>query len=241
MGKRLKSQRRGKGSPTYTANSHRYKTLSRFRLYDDTERKSKVRGTIMEFIDDPGKRAIVMRVLFDNHDEAVVVAPEGAAIGQVIEEGADASLELGNVLPLRKVPEGIYVCNIEAQPGDGGKFARTPGSYGIIMERDAAAVQLSLPSRKVITLSPECRAMVGVISGGGVLEQPMMTAGNQHYKKKAQNRYWPKNRGVKQSAYTHPHGGKQHHRGKSDMRKRGTPTGGKVGHIAARRVGRKRK
>ncbi|HII53364.1 50S ribosomal protein L2 [Candidatus Micrarchaeota archaeon CG08_land_8_20_14_0_20_49_17] len=241
MGKRLKSQRRGKGSPTYVAKSHRYKTVSRFRAYDELEQRGTIRATVTEFIDDPSKRAIVMALYYDNRDQATVVAPEGIMLGQVIDAGAHAAIALGNIVPVKNVPEGYYVCNIECTPGDGGKLARTPGSYCVVVARDEKEVQLRMPSRKIVAVSPDCRAIVGVVAGGGVLEQPLLKAGNQYHKKHAQNRYWPKGRGVKQSAYNHPHGGKEHHRGKSDMRSRGTPTGAKVGHIAASRVGRKNK
>jgi len=68
----------------------------------------------------------------------------------------------------------------------------------------------------------------------------MLTAGNQYHKMKALNRLWPVPRGVHQSAYNHPHGGKQHHVGKPTTVARGTPPGGKVGHIAARQTGRRK-
>jgi large subunit ribosomal protein L2 len=89
-------------------------------------------------------------------------------------------------------------------------------------------------------LRPMCRAQIGVISGGGRLEKPLMKAGNSHYKFHAVNRRWPHNRGVKMSAYNHPFGGKQHHKGKSSCTSRGAPPGRKVGHIAARSTGRKK-
>ena len=104
----------------------------------------------------------------------------------------------------------------------------------------ALSVSISTPSRATLILNNECRAQLGVISGGGRLEKPLMKAGNQAYKKLARHRYWPTNRGVHQSAYTHPHGGKQHHVGKSTVVARSAPPGSKVGHIAAKSTGRRK-
>ena len=72
-------------------------------------------------------------------------------------------------------------------------------------------------------------------------EQPLVKAGRAHYKMHATNRGWPVIRGVKSNPVDHPFGGKQHHKGKSSMTSRNAPPGRKVGHIAARRVGRKKK
>ena len=69
---------------------------------------------------------------------------------------------------------------------------------------------------------------------------PLMKAGTNFYKKHAQNRKWPVNRGVHMSAYTHPFGGKQHHKGRGSATSRNAPPGRKVGHIAARSTGRKK-
>ena len=101
-------------------------------------------------------------------------------------------------------------------------------------------VYVKLPSKATVVLSNECRAQLGVIAGGGRLEKPMLKAGNNHYKKKAQNRLWPVVRGVHQAAYSHPHGGKQHHAGKPTTVARSASPGSKVGHIAARQTGRRK-
>jgi large subunit ribosomal protein L2 len=148
----------------------------------------------------------------------------------------------GNVLPLYRIPEGTAVYNIEKIPGDGGKFIRAPGTSGTVIAREGSTVSIKLPSKKTISVSSESRAQVGVINGGGLGERPLMKAGNAHYKHKAKSSViWPKVRGVAMSAYNHPHGGKQHHAGKPTTVGRGAPPGSKVGHIAARRTGRKAK
>jgi large subunit ribosomal protein L2 len=240
MGKLLKQQRRGKGSQSYKAPSHRYKAKIGFRNSDKIEKTDSLRGAVMEFIDDPGHQTILMHVRFVNGDDMIVPAPEGIAVGDEIFVGLKAPFDRGNILPLSAIPEGSFIFNLEKNPGDGGKLVRAPGAYAVLQSRERGHVFVKLPSRKVIELSPECRAQLGVLCGGGRLEKPLLKAGANHYKKHAQNRKWPVNRGVKMSPYSHPFGGKQHHVGRGTATSRGAPPGRKVGHIAAKSTGRRK-
>jgi len=240
MGKRLKQQRRGSGSPAYRSPHSRYKTDLVYRTYDDVEKASVLTGTVLCFVDDPARDAILMRVRYDNNESGYLLAPEGIAIGDTVDVGAQGKLRLGSVLPLYRMPDGAYIFNIERNPGDGGKLVRAPGSSATIISKEDKYVYLKLPSKTTLILSNECRAQLGVVSGGGRGEKPLMKAGTAHYKYRCRNRLWPKNRGVHMAAYCHPHGGKQHHVGKPTTVARGTPPGGKVGHIAARSTGRRK-
>ncbi|MEM3361848.1 MAG: 50S ribosomal protein L2 [Candidatus Anstonellaceae archaeon] len=240
MGKLLKQQRRGKGSVAYAAPSHRYKAKVSFRKLDEIEKTSFVEGEVKEFIDDPAHHALVMRVQFTTKEEIYTLAPEGIAIGDKIYSGYNAKIEKGSILPLSKIPDGFYIYNIEKTPGDGGKFVRAPGSYAILISKENKKAYVKLPSKKTIVLDENCRAQLGVICGGGRLEMPLLKASANFYKKHAQNRKWPVNRGVKMNAYNHPFGGKQHHKGRGSATSRGAPPGRKVGHIAAKSTGRRK-
>jgi len=240
MGKLLRQQRRGKGSVAYRAPSHRYKEEVAFRKYVGAERDGSVRGQIVRFIDDPARGAILMEVKFTDGTSNAFIAPEGARIGGEMQSGAAAQVGLGNCLPLSRMPDGAPIYNIELAPGDGGKLVRTPGSYATLVSREKDKAYIKLPSRHQLTLQGACRAQLGIVCGGGRLEKPLLKAGANFYKKHAQNRKWPVNRGVHMSAYTHPFGGKQHHKGRGSMTSRNAPPGRKVGHIAARSVGRKK-
>jgi len=240
MGKLLKQQRRGKGSGAYRAPSHRYKANLQYRKYDEVEKTSALRGQILEFIDDPARGALLMNVALQNGERLILLAPEGALIGGHVDLGIQASYTLGGVYPLSRMPDGATVYNIEMQPGDGGKLVRAPGSYATVVSREKDYVYVKLPSRKVLSLPATCRVQFGIVCGGGRLEMPLMKAGANFYKKHAQNRRWPVNRGVKMCSYTHPFGGKQHHKGRSSTVSRGAPPGRKVGHIAARSTGRRK-
>lgn len=241
MGKRLKQQRRGGGSPAYKAPTTRYKVDLQYRPYDDEEKAGMLRAQIVEFVDDPGRDALLMKVLYDNGEKGYLIAPEGAIEGDYVEVGAQAKLSIGNLLPLYRIPDGAYIFNVERTPGDRGKLIKTPGSYATIVSRKGNVVFVKLPSKRTIALSADCRAQLGIVAGGGRQERPLMKAGNAFYKyKKARNRMWPHNRGVKMSVYNHPFGGKQHHEGKSTTVSRGAPPGRKVGHLAAKSTGRKK-
>ncbi|VVC01026.1 50S ribosomal protein L2 [uncultured archaeon] len=240
MGKLLRQQRRGKGSVAYKAPSHRYKEEVAFRKFDATERSGAVRGEVMGFVDDPARGALLMDIMFEDSSRLRLIAPEGIAKGQEVYSGGNAKLALGSCLPLSKIPEGSMIYNVEMAPGDGGKLVRTPGSYATIVSKEKDAVYVKLPSKHTLILQGSCRAQVGVVCGGGRLEKPLLKAGNNFYKKHAQNRKWPVNRGVHMSAYTHPFGGKQHHKGRGSATSRNAPPGRKVGHIAARSTGRKK-
>jgi len=240
MGKRLKQQRRGSGSPAYRSPHTRYKVDLVYRSYDDVEKTGVLTGTVLGFVDDPGRDAPLMRVRYENNEAGYLLAPEGIAMGDMVEVGAQAKLRLGSVLPLYRMPDGAYIFNIERNPGDGGKLVRAPGSFATIISKEDRYVYLKLPSKATLILSNECRAQLGIVAGGGRGEKPLLKAGNAHYKYRTRNRLWPKNRGVHMAAYSHPHGGKQHHVGKPTTVARGTPPGGKVGHIAARSTGRRK-
>ena len=240
MGKRLKQQKRGSGSPRYRAPHKRFKADLVYRNYDDVEKTGVLTGKVVSFVDDPARTAILMKIHYENNERGHLLAPEGICLGSEVDVGSQGRLKLGSVLPLYRIPDGAYIFNIERNPGDGGKMVKAPGSYANIIAKEGKIVYIKLPSKATIVLSNECRAQLGVIAGGGRLEKPMLKAGNQYYKMKARNRLWPVPRGVHQSAYNHPHGGKQHHVGKPTTVARSTPPGGKVGHIAARSTGRRK-
>jgi large subunit ribosomal protein L2 len=236
MGRRIQGQRRGRGSSTFRAPSHRYKAeLSHKRTEDDDV----LAGEVIDVEHDPARSAPVARVEFEDGDQRLVLASEGVGVGDTLEIGISASIEEGNTLPLAEIPEGVPVCNVERQPGDGGKFARASGVNADLVthERDAAVVQL--PSGEMKRLSPDCRATIGVVAGGGRTEKPFVKAGNKHHKMKARGTKWPRVRGVAMNAVDHPFGGGgRQHPGRPKSVSRDASPGRKVGDIASKRTGR---
>lgn len=240
MGKRLLQQRLGKGSPSFKRPSHRFKADVEFRPLDEIEKNGKLVGWVMDLVDDPARNALLMDVRFENGERRLMIAPEGVAVGDVVEVGKDAEVRIGNALPLLQIPDGVPIYNIEITPGDGGKLVRTSGSAAFVVSHEDGQVTVKLPSKKIKVFDGSCRAQIGVVCGGGRLEKPLLKAGKRFHIMKAVNRRWPNVRGVAMNPYNHPFGGKEHHRGRGSAVSRSTPPGRKVGHIAARRTGRRR-
>lgn len=238
MGKMLRQQRRGKGGNAYRKPPNTYKADVAFGPVQKNER---VYGEVMEFIDDPGHSAPLMKIKYDDKSENILFAPEGMKVGDKIQEGPNASITLGSIVPLQKIPDGMSVYNIEAIPGDGGRYARAAGNYATIVSHSDKDVTLLMPSKMMVEINQNCRAQIGVIAGGGMEMMPILKAGRNYYIKHATNAFWPRNRGVKMNPVDHPFGGKQHHKGTPSTTSRNAPPGAKVGHIAARRTGRKKR
>ena len=251
MGRRIRGQRRGRGGSTFRAPSHRYKAELSHRNVEDGD---VVRGEVVGIEHDPARSSPVAAVEFEDGeghgpsenrtasgggDQRLVLAPEGIAVGDEIQVGVSASIEQGNTLPLAEIPEGVPVCNVEANAGDGGKFARASGVSATLLAHERTATVVQLPSGEMKRLSPDCRATIGVVAGGGRTDKPMVKAGNKHHKAKARGMVWPRVRGVAMNAVDHPFGGGgRQHPGRPKSISRDAAPGRKVGDIASRRTGR---
>jgi len=198
-----------------------------------------VTGEVLDIEHDPARSAPIADVQFDDGDRRLVLAPEGIAVGDEIQVGVSAAIEPGNTLPLAEIPEGVPVCNVEANPGDGGKFARASGVNATLMTHDRNVAVVQLPSDEVKRLDPQCRATIGVVAGGGRTEKPVLKAGKKYHKVKSRGTVWPRVRGVAMNAVDHPFGGGgRQHPGKPKSISRTAPPGRKVGDISSKRTGR---
>lgn len=240
MGRRIKTQRSGKGSPRHRA-THRAKHKIEYVSYGDNQKKDKLTGEITRIMTDRGKTGVLAEILFENESVSTVYAAEGAITGQKIEYGKTAQIDLGNALPLKELPEGCPIFNIELTPGDGGKLIRSAGSYAIIMSKDSKKIYIKLSSGKKVSFLPECRATIGCVAGGGRKEKPFVKAGKAFHLMKSKRKKYPTVRGVAMNADSHPFGGGQHHPGKSKSTSRNAPPGRKIGAIASKRTGRKKR
>jgi len=245
MGKCILSQRRGAGS-IFTAHTHKRKGAAKLRPLDFGERRGFVKGTVREIVHDSGRGAPLALVQFRHpykykRVQARMIAVEGMATGQFVYCGKRAELTIGNCLPLKMVPEGSIVCNVELKTGDRGAIARASGEYCIVISHlpEQERTRIKLPSGEKKSLSWNCRAMIGIVAGGGRTEKPLLKAGAAHYAAKAKRKNWPNIRGVARNPVEHPHGGGNHqHIGHPSTVQRGCPAGQKAGLIAARRTGR---
>lgn len=233
MGKRVISQVRGKGTPTYRAPSHKFKAeLKHLKVKQD------VKAKVVDIEHDTARNAPIALVEYPEGKD-YILATEGMGIGDELEVGAKAAAKPGNTTHLKNIPEGSVVCNIESQPGDGGKFVRSSGTFALVIAHERKRSLVQMPSGQMKWFNPNCKATIGVVAGGGRTEKPFVKAGNKFYKLKSKAGKWPKVRGVAMNAIDHPFGGKRQHVGKPKTIGRNAPPGRKVGSIAARRTGGK--
>jgi len=241
VGKRIRVQRRGRGGPTFRAATHKRVAPS---LYPPLTRDlagNVVNGIVEEVVHDPGRGTPLALLRFENGESCYIVAPEGIYVGQQVQMGGKAQAEVGNILPLGSIPEGTMVCNIEIKPGDGGRIAKSSGAYATVVAHTSQGTMVKLPSGKVKYLSDACRATVGVVSGAGRTEKPFLKAGAKFHLMRARGRKYPRTRGRAMVAAVHPYGSSKRSARKVTTVSRNAPPGQKVGLIAARAAGRKKK
>ena len=232
MGKIIRAQRLGKGSPTYRAKS--WRRLGEVKLPPPEETGEAV---VVDILNDPGRSAPVARVRYGDGQERLVLAPEGIKVGDRIAAGVSVPVKPGNTLSLAEIPEGTSIHNIESRPGDGGRFARSSGAYATLIAHDVGRATVQLPSGEIKDFNPRCRANIGVVAGSGRTDKPFIKAGKRHHLMLAKGKPYPHVRGVAMNTVDHPFGGRGKHAGRPKTISRNAPPGQKVGLIAARRTG----
>ncbi|MHA2090538.1 MAG: 50S ribosomal protein L2 [Candidatus Kariarchaeaceae archaeon] len=241
MGKKIITQRRGKGSPVFRSAGHKRIEPIKYRKISKEEFDSSFTAEVIELIHEPGRGAPLARVKFFDGLQKYILPAEGVSIGSKIHYGATSDIKEGNVLPLSAIPIRTPIFNIELRKGDGGKLVRTGGGYAIVDSRTDKWVIIKLPSGRLKRITPEARASVGVVAGGGRVTKPFLKAGNKHHAKHAKGQKYPRVRGTAMNVFKHPFGGGAHQSpSRPTTVSRNAPPGRKVGLIAARRTGYKR-
>ncbi|MFB6145061.1 MAG: 50S ribosomal protein L2 [Candidatus Nanohaloarchaea archaeon] len=232
MGSPLRQQRRGKGSPKYRSQAHGK---------GDVETKNaETAGTVVDLQHDPARTAPVAVIEFEDGEQRNVLAPENLQVGDEIEIGVSAEIKPGNTLPLGEIPEGVPIHNIELQPNDGGKLVRSSGTYAFVVTHEKDGTRIRLPSKDFKKLNTSCRATIGKVAAGGRKEKPFVKAGNKHKAAKARGQQYPTVSGVAMNAVDHPFGGSAKPGQPKTVSRHASP-GSKVGNIAAKRSGKKKK
>lgn len=237
MGKRIRVQRRGRGSSTFRASTHKRVAPVQYPSVSKEEQEGVINGQVEAIIHDPGRGSPMVAVKLETGETYYSVVPEGVYEGQPTQIGNEASVEVGNVLPLGKIPDGTMICNIELSPGDGGKLARSSGAYATVVSHTSDRTIVKLPSKRTRYINNLCRATVGVISGAGRTEKPFLKAGAKFHIMKAKGHLYPRTRGIAMIAACHPYGSSKKGGRKVTTVSRNAPPGKKVGLIAARSAG----
>jgi len=174
----------------------------KIRLVDFKRNKHGVEATVSAIEYDPGRSARLALLEYKDGEKRYILAPTGIQVGGKIMSGPTAPPEIGNCLPLKTIPVGLAVHNIEMVPGHGGQMVRSAGSAATLMSRDEGYAQLRLPSGEIRRVSEECYATIGQV---GNAEHENVILG-----KAGRSRYLgirPVNRGVSRNPVDHPNGG----------------------------------
>ena len=242
MGKRILVQRKGHGNLWARSPSHRHIGKIRYRSFKKNEKAFTFK--VIELLHSPGRGTPVAKIRYEDGQKGLWLPPEGIYEGEEFiqsKTGYGQDVKVGNILPLKKMPIGTLVFNVEGIPQDGGKFARASGVAAVVRNKSKDKVELLFRSKKTKWFHETCLCTVGVVAGGGRTDKPFLKAGNRFYSLRSKAKKWPIVRGVTMNAVSHPYGGgaKQSPH-KPTTTSRNAPPGRKIGQIAARRTGHKK-
>ena len=173
-----------------------------YRMIDFKRDKDGVPARVDSIQYDPNRNARVALLHFADGEKRYILAPDGLAAGQTVENGPDAPPNVGNCLPLSRIPLGISIHSIEMQPGRGARLCRAAGSHATLMAREADWAQITLPSGEIRRIPAGCRATIGQVGNSDAMNVVIGKAGRNRWKG-----IRPYVRGTAMNPIDHPHGG----------------------------------
>ena len=174
----------------------------KYRIVDFKRTKDGIVGTVASIEYDPNRSANIALINYADGEKRYIIAPKGLKVGMKIESGEKADIKVGNCLPLKDIPEGTLVHNVELKPGKGGQMARSAGSSVQILGREDKYTLLRLASGEVRKVLSECRATIGEV---GNADYELVNLGKAGRKRHMGIR--PTVRGSVMNPNDHPHGG----------------------------------
>jgi large subunit ribosomal protein L2 len=223
MGKRIIQQRRGKGSSTYRTRNANFKVKLEYKNSN---------GVVKDIKQDPGRIVPVALVEYEDGSKGYIPAREGMAVNDSLD---------GVVMTLSDIPESKPIFAIESAPNTGPVFCRSGGSAAFIVSKDKKNCVVQFPSKKTRHFSLNCRAIVGVPAGAGRGDKPWVKAGPRWIAMHKKGKLYPITSANAMNAVDHPFGGAYSGTNKPKTVSRNAPPGRKVGTIASKRTGRKKK
>ena len=151
---------------------------------------------------DPNRSARIALVVYADGEKRYIIAPNGLEVGMSLNSGENAELQVGNALPLARIPLGTQVHNVEMKPGLGGQLARAAGNGCQLLAKEGQFAALRLPSGEMRRVPIECKATIGVVGNEDHQNISIGKAGRTRWLGKR-----PKVRGVVMNPVDHPHGG----------------------------------
>ena len=174
----------------------------RYRIIDFKRTKDGIPARVATIEYDPNRSARIALLNYADGEKRYILAPNGLKVGDKVESGAEADIKVGNALPIKNIPVGTMIHNVELKIGKGAQLARSAGSAVQLMAKENDYALLRLPSGELRKVHINCRATIGQV---GNLEHENITIG-----KAGRNRWLgkrPENRGVAMNPNDHPHGG----------------------------------
>ncbi|EII2749373.1 50S ribosomal protein L2 [Staphylococcus pseudintermedius] len=173
-----------------------------YRVIDFKRNKDGIPGKVDSIQYDPNRSANIALIVYADGEKRYIIAPKGLEVGQIIESGSEADIKVGNALPLKDIPVGLVIHNIELKPGRGGQLARSAGASAQVLGKEGKYVLVRLRSGEVRMILSTCRATIGQV---GNLQHELVNIG------KAGKSRWlgkrPTVRGSVMNPNDHPHGG----------------------------------
>ena len=182
----------------YIGGGHKKK----YRVIDFKRNKKGIDATVQTVEYDPNRSSFIALVEYTDGEKRYIVAPQGLQVGMKITSGDDVAPEIGNALMLKNMPLGTMVHNIEMQPGQGGKIARSAGSSAQLTNKEDKYAVLKMPSGELRKVLINCYATVGIVGNSDHALQSMGKAGRNRWRG-----IRPRNRGVAMNPVDHPMGG----------------------------------
>ncbi|OWP64852.1 50S ribosomal protein L2 [Hymenobacter amundsenii] len=188
----------GKMSNRYMGGGHKAK----YRIIDFKRDKASVPATVKTIEYDPNRTARIALLQYADGEKRYIIAPAGLVVGNEVVSGSGVAPEVGNALPLREIPLGTIVHNIELMPGNGAAMARSAGTYAQLVAREEKYATLKLPSGEMRMVLVTCMATVGTVSNGDHMNVRLGKAGRNRWLGRR-----PRVRGVAMNPVDHPMGG----------------------------------
>jgi large subunit ribosomal protein L2 len=174
----------------------------KLRIIDFKRDKAGIPATVVSIEYDPNRSPRIALLAYADGEKRYIIQPEGLKVGQKVVSGPDADILVGNALPLRNIPPGTQIHNLELKPGKGGQMVRSAGGAAQLVAKEEEYALVKLPSGETRKISQDCMATIGQV---GNIDHENVTIG------KAGRSRWlgkrPHNRGVSMNPVDHPHGG----------------------------------
>lgn len=173
-----------------------------YRIIDFKRDKHDIQATVATIEYDPNRTARIALVNYADGEKRYIIAPEGLKVGDVLLSGEQAAPEVGNALPLKNIPLGSIIHNIELNPGGGAAIARSAGTYAQLSARDGKYAIIKLPSSETRMILSTCIATIGTVSNSEKSNEILGKAGRKRWLGRR-----PRVRGVAMNPVDHPMGG----------------------------------